>query len=420
MGGCVGGTINCGSCQAGESCDADGDCQSGSCSDGVCQPASFSQQGKLNANDAAEGDQFGAGVALDGDTALIGAPGHDYGGSNTSGSAYVFVRSGSLWTQQQKLVPGDPGTGHYFGGSVALSGDTALIAARGDGERGTSAGAAYVFVASGSSWTQQQKLVPSDLSANDQFGGSVALSGDTLLIGAQYDDDGGSNSGSAYVFVRDSSSWTQQQKLVPSDPATDDLFGNSVALGGDTALVGAEYDDDGGSDSGSAYVFVRSGSSWAQQQKLLASDAAAGDRFGFSVALWEDTALIGARDDDGGTGSAYLFVRSGSSWTQQQKLLASDPATADGFGSAVTLSGNTALVAATGIEGSSSFPTGSAYVFVGSGSSWTEQQKLVASDAATGDFFGRSLALSGNSSLVGAPYHDDAGESSGSAYVFAN
>ncbi len=167
------------------------------------------------------------------------------------------------------------------------------------------------------------KLTASDAAAGDVFGFSVALSGDTALVGAVGDDDAGSFSGSAYVFVRSGTSWIQQAKLTASDAASNDIFGGSVALIGDTALVGAAGDDDAGSVSGSAYVFVRSGTTWTEQAKLTASDAAAGDRFGIAVALNGSTALVVAPNDDDAafsSGSAYVFVRSGTTWSQQAKL----------------------------------------------------------------------------------------------------
>jgi hypothetical protein len=209
-----------------------------------------------------------------------------------------------------------------------------------------------VFTRAAGAWTQQAKLVASDGAAGDQFGFSVALDGDTVVIGAFRDDDKGSDSGSAYVFTRAGSGWTQQAKLVASDGAAGDQFGWSVALDGDTAVIGARLDDDKGIDSGSAYVFTRAGGAWTQQAKLVASDGAAGDQFGFSVALDGDTAVIGAfGDDDNGSdsGSAYVFTRAGSGWSETLKLLASDGKAFDLLGyynGAVDISGSTVLAGA--------------------------------------------------------------------------
>jgi cysteine-rich repeat protein len=276
----------------------------------------------------------------------------------------------------------------------------------------------YVFVRNGTSWTQQAKLLPSDGAADDEFG-TVSLFGDTALIGAHYDDDSGEESGSAYVFVRDGASWTQQSKLLPSDGAAHDFFGGSVSLFGDTAVISASHDDVYGPDSGAAYVFVRDGTNWTQQAKLLPSDGGATDYFGWGLAVFGDTALIGARwDDDNGldSGSAYVFVRDDMTWTQQAKLLPSDGAAGDHFGR-VALYGDTALVGAI-LSDDNGSESGSAYVFVRNGTNWTRQAKLLPSDGAAGDFFGVGTSVSGDVAWVGANRDDDNGENSGAAYVF--
>jgi hypothetical protein len=366
----------------------------------------FTQQAKLTASDGAAGDWFGYSVALSGDTALVGA----FLDDDAKGSAYVFVRSGTTWSQQAKLTASDGAALDCFGLSVTLSGDTALVGAFGDdGYKGS----AYVFVRSGTIWSQQAKLTASDGAAGDRFGYAVALSGDTALVGAVFDEVGTNTlQGSAYVFVRSGTIWSQQAKLTASDGAASDYFGSSVASSGDTALVGAHGDD---SLKGSAYVFVRSGTTWSQQAKLTASDGAASDYFGISVASSGDTALVGAYEDDSLKGSAYVFVRSGTTWSQQAKLTAADGAANDYFGRSVALSGDTALVGAYGDDSLK----GSAYVFVRSGATWSQQAKLTAADGAASDYFGISVALSGDTALVGA-YWDTVGANpnQGSAYVF--
>ncbi|MEL6390129.1 MAG: FG-GAP repeat protein [Bacteroidota bacterium] len=377
------------------------------------------EQAKLTAPDAAAGDSFGVSVSISGEYAIVGTPLDDDGGAN-SGSAYVFVRSGSTWTQQAKLTASDAAAGDQFGRSVSISGNYAIIGSVSNDDGGSNPGSAYVFVRSGSIWTQQAKLTAFDAAIGDQFGFSVSISGDYAIVGAIGDDDGGANSGSAYVFVRSGSTWTQQAKLTASDAAAGDQFGHSVSISGVYAIVGAWFGNDGGSDSGSAYVFVRSGSTWTQQAKLSASDAASNDLFGWSVSIFGDYAVIGAPyDDDSGfdSGSAYVFVRSGSTWTQQAKLAASDAAAGDNFGFSVSISGVYAIVGAcSDNEGGSD--SGSAYVFVRSGSTWTQQAKLTASDAALNDLYGVSVSISGDYAIVGAHLGDDGGSDSGSAYIY--
>jgi len=372
----------------------------------------WARQQKLTASDGAVGDYFGYSVSVSGDYAVVGARDDDNGSG--SGSAYVFVRSGATWTQQQKLAATDGAASDYFGWSVSIAGDYAIVGAYGNDDKGSNSGSAYVFVRSGMTWTQQQKFMASDGAAGDHFGFFVSISGDYAVVGAP---GAGSNQGSVYVFVRSEMTWTQQQKLTATDGAASDYFGWSVSVSGDYAVVGAR-DDDNGSGSGSAYVFVRSGATWTQQQKLTATDGAWDDRFGHSVSISGDYAVVGAfNDGDKGSysGSAYVFVRSGVMWTQQQKLTASDGAAIDRFGRIVSISGDYAVIGAY----SKNSETGSAYMFVRSGVTWTQQIKLTASDGAAGDYFGASVSVSGDYVIVGAYGDDDKGSISGSAYVFA-
>jgi hypothetical protein len=381
----------------------------------------WAEKDKIIASDGASGDYFGFSVSIDGDYALIGACDDDDNGLG-SGSAYVFKRSGTTWTEEDKLTALDGAPVDRFGFSVSIDGDYAIIGADCDDDNGFNSGSAYIFKRSGTTWDQQAKLLASDGWADDVFGNSVSINGDYALIGAYGDYNGRVRTGSAYVFKRSGTTWTEEDKLTASDGASDDLFGNSVSINGDYALIGACHDDDNGPESGSAYVFKRSGTTWTEEDKLTASDGASGsgDGFGSSVSIDGDYALIGARDDnDNGfdSGSAYIFKRSGTTWDQQAKLLASDGASGDGFGSSVSIDGDYALIGAyhdfdNGPE------SGSAYVFKRSGTTWTEEDKLTASDGAILDWFGYSVSINGDYALIGACYDDDNGPSSGSAYVF--
>jgi hypothetical protein len=385
-----------------------------------CSPQELA---KLTASDAAESDIFGYSVAISGDTAVVGAYLDDHSGKLNPGSAYVYVRAGGIWTQQAQLIAVDPTQSDYFGYSVAVSGDTVVVGAPQADEYGTNAGLAYVFVRAGGVWNHQATLVASDTALDDFFGNSVAISGDTAIVGAYADDHaGGSGAGSAYVFVRSGGSWAQQANLTASDAAANDFFGDSVALSGDTAVIGARQEDPADvPNAGSAYVFVRSGTVWTQQAKLNASDGEAGAFFSNSVTVSGDTAVIGARGEDlavgSNAGAAYVFVRAGGVWTEQTKLTASDAAEIDFFGISVAFSGDTAVIGSYQDDHAGGISAGSAYVFVRAGGVWTEQAKLTASDAAESDWFGHSVALDGETALVGAYQDDDAGSRSGSAYV---
>jgi len=313
------------------------------------------EQAKLVALDEENGDRFGYRVAISGDTIIVSARRDDTAGGQDAGSAYVFTRSTDVWTQQAKLVASDGAAFDTFGGGLAFAGDTALIGAPGD-DNGE--GSVYVFTGSGAAWSQQAKLTPDDPQANQFFGGAISISGDTALFGASYDNEMANSAGAAYVFTRSAGDWTQQAKLTASDSVEWDRIGVHVALSADTAILGANY-------ANKAYVFVRDGVTWEEQAKLTASDGAADDFFG-SVALSGDTAVIGADADDDwafDSGSAYVFTRSGGEWTEHGKFGAPDAAVREWFGKEVALSGDIALITATTSGIAWKGTPGSAYAF---------------------------------------------------------
>ena len=320
---------------------------------------------------------------------------------------------------------------------MAISGDTAVIGAtRSWHPRVLSppsfrSGLAYVFQRNETTWTQQEKLTPSDGAKSDWFGHAVAVSEDTAVIGAPFHDDEGPSSSAAYVFHRRGTRWAQQAKLTASDAAAEDRFGDAVAVSGDTTVVGAWGDADA---TGAAYVFQRNGTTWSQQAKLTAIDAAAADQFGGSVAISGDTAVVGAfRHDDPhpDSGTAYVFQRSGTTWTQQAKLTASEEtlrgwsfrglsrtiqkpdrvvgglAVGDGFGSSVAISGDTVVVGA--------FRPGSAYVFQRNGTTWT-QQALLKEDVGVFGPSGVSVSVSGDAAVIGT--YQAASRHTGAAYLY--
>jgi len=378
----------------------------------------FGGQQKIYASDTEVGDWFGNSVSIYGDTAIVGAVGEDTGGSNT-GAAYIFTRSGSTWTQQQKLKASDAQIDDEFGYSVSIYGDTAIVGARWDEAGGSNAGAAYIFTRSGSTWTQQQKIQASDAQADDWFGNSVSIYGDTAIVCAVGEDTGGSNAGAAYIFTRSGSTWTQQQKIQAYDEEANDQFGNSVSIYGDTAIVGAVHENAGGSDAGAAYIFTRSDTVWTQQQKIQASDTQAASQFGYSVSIYGDTAIVGSKDEDTGgndVGAAYIFTRSGSTWTQQQKIQASDAQAADQFGYSVSIYGDTAIVGAWWEDAGGS-NAGAAYIFTRTGSTWTQQQKMVAQGAEASDQYGYSVAIYDGTVIIGANLEDEKGADAGAAFI---
>ena len=385
------------------------------------------QQQELTAADGADGDVLGYSVAVSGETVIIGAAGKTIGNNSGQGAAYVFNCSGTpcTWSQQQELTAADGARDDEFGNSVAVSGNTAIIGAWGKnslylpGAPMTAVapqGAAYVFTCSGSPciWTQQQELTAADGASGDEFGNTVAVSGNTAIIGAPYKN---SYQGAAYVFTCSGTpcTWTQQQELTAADGASDDVFGYSVAVSGNTVVIGAIGNN---FSQGAAYVFTCSGTpcTWTQQQELTAADGASGEVFGIRVAVSGETAIIGAPGKTVGNnylqGAAYVFTCSGTpcTWTQQQELTAADGASGEVFGIRVAVSGETAII------GNNS-PQGAAYVFTCSGTpcTWTQQQELTPSDGASGDEFGYSVDVSGETAIIGAAYRYSY---QGAAYVF--
>jgi hypothetical protein len=374
---------------------------------------------KLLASDGSASDYFGWSVSISGDYAVIGAQCDDDNGSQ-SGSAYIFYNNGTSWSQQAKLMANDAFEYDVFGTSVSISGDYVIIGAYSDDDNGSSSGSAYIFFRDGTSWSQQAKLIAADGAANDRFGQSVSISGDSVVISAILDNGNTEKSGTAYIFTRSGTTWSQQVKLTAADGATDDLFGLSVAISGDYAVIGAAYDDDTGNNSGSAYVYYRDGSLWSQQAKLIANDGAADDLFGSSESISGDYAVIGAyEDDDNGwkSGSAYIFYRTGSTWSQQTKIVSDDGAADDQFGWSVSISGDTAIIG-TRWDDDKGSNSGSAYLFNRDETSWSQQAKIVADDGATEDFFGYSVAISGGYAVIGAYEEDYFYSDAGCAYIF--
>ncbi len=387
----------------------------------------WQQEAAKSASDSTSNSGFGNSVGISGNIAVVGSNLNTVGTASSQGAAYIFVRNGATWTQQQKLLASDGIAGDRFGESVAISSATVVIGATGADPGGLSGrGAAYVFVYNGTLWTQQQKLVAADGLASDNFGYSAAINGETLVIGARLDNVGANtNAGSAYVFVRSGTSWTQQAQLTASNGLANDNFGVSVAIDRDTVVVGAALDDVGANgDQGSAYVFTRSGTTWTQQQQLFGSDSAAGDRFAISVGLSDQLVIVGAFLADAAAGvdqgAAYIFVRSGTVWTQQQKLIAAVPAANDQFGGSVAIDGETAVMGASADDVGANASQGSAYVFERTGTLWTQRALLNGTPGAPFDQFGGSVAISGDKILVGSTLYDNPVADSGAAFFFVN
>ncbi len=333
------------------------------------QVKAFESQ-KLTASDGAAYDHFGEAVSLNGNRLAIGADIADVGGNNNQGAVYLFDFNGSSWSESQKLTASDGAAYNNFGFAISLDGNRLAIGA-GWAEVGgnTDQGAVYIFDFNGSSWVQRQKLIASDGAAYDIFGFVVSLDGNRLAIGACKADIGGNkNQGAVYIFDFNGSSWSESQKLTAGDGAIDDWFGNTVSLDGSRLAVGALLADIGGNiKQGAVYIFDFNGSSWSESQKLTAGDSAAYDRFGRAVSLDGNHLVVGAYGADiGGNnnqGAVYIFDFNGSSWSESQKLTASDGALEDRLGRVVSLDGNHLAVGAYGADIGGNPNQGAVYVF---------------------------------------------------------
>jgi hypothetical protein len=444
--------------------------------------SNFAQQAFVKASNSDAGDGFGYAVALAGDTLVVGAPfeasidaNEDDSSAPDAGAVYVFVRSNDAWTQQAYIKASNAGITDEFGYSVAVSGDTLAVGAHNeasavsgiDGNQlnnsAAGAGAVYVFTRDGAgNWSQQAYIKASNTGAGDEFGASVALAGDTLAVGAPLEDsatdiingeqlnESAANAGAVYVFVRNGAgTWQQQAYVKASNTDAGDRFGHRVAMSGDTLAVSARDEDSasvgvGGDqagdmavNSGAAYVFVRDGNGqWTQQAYVKASNAGANDIFGASLVLDNDTLAVGSPYEDSAAntingeqlnedafnaGAAYVFVRDGNGlWSQQAYVKSANSETRDLFGWSIALSGDTLLVGATGeasastgvnseAGGNDADEAGAAYVFVRNAGLWSQSAYVKPSNTGTEDQFGIGVAVSGETLAIGARAEDSDG-----------
>ena len=396
---------------------------------------------KLTASDADLLDLFGNSVAVSGDHAIIGAWNDDGPFAFAWGSAYIFERIGGVWVEQQKITPSDADEQDRFGHVVAISGDVAVVGspmnddACPPGNVFCDSGSAYVFRKIKGEWIEQQKLTAGDAVATDQYGITLAISGDVIVVGSPWQDEacGGGfncNAGAAYVYRFDGDQWAFEDKLMASDADVIDELGLSVSISGDTILVGARGDNDDGFNSGAAYVYQYNGVDWDEFQKLTASDAQEGDEFGWGVSISGEVALIGAglvdtacpEDILCNSGSAYVFRFDGAKWVEEQKLEAPDMSKGDQVGRSVAIDGDAAVLGSRWNDNlcpeNPDCDSGAAYLFRFDGRAWSLQQKLTPHDAEPVDLFGSAVAVNGTTVFVGSEGDDDDGTGSGSAYFY--
>ncbi len=366
------------------------------------------ETGKLLEVNLEDGALFGYATAIDGDTAIVGASHFDIPFIDP-GKAFVFRFDGLDWLLQQELVGLDGIDSDRFGHAVALDGDTVVVGARWGSPNLN--GSAYIFHFDGKTWFEQQKLFDKDGGELDAFGNSVAVEGETVFIGAP----GDLGNGSVFVYTFDGATWILHQVLHPSDAdqGFGQHFGSSIAINSEAVIIGAQFDNELDSNAGAAYIFRFDGSNWIEEQKLLPLIGEIDHRFGATVSLSNDVAVVGSRQSE----SAYIFNYDGANWSQQQILVASDADPSQDFGQTVAISGNVVVIGA-GADDDHGMNAGAAYLFRFDGNSWLEEQKLFPVDGLAGDRFGARVAISDETSLIGAPYDDNLGIRIGSAYVF--
>jgi hypothetical protein len=374
-------------------------------------------QTKLLAADAAQYNYFGLSVAVRGDTAIVGA----YGKSDlvrNAGAAYAFTRNAGSWTQQARLGTSSPLIDAYLGATVATNGSYTAAGAPYASVGAQNDGVVYLF--SNATWQQQTILLPNDPDSLSQFGNALAINDNTLFVGAPMHDSFGVNAGAVYVFTFDGVSWVQQQKLIGVDTAPGDRFGSALALNDGWLAVSAPLHSSPGSPGGAVYLFEFDGVSWVQRYKVGAPDTIAGDRFGSAIALDDGWLAVGVplhRFVGSASGAVYLFEFNGTAWVQRQKFVASDTAGSDQFGSALALE-NRRLVVGAPLHNSNGPASGAVYIFERATTTWIERAKLIGSDTNAGDRLGGSISIDGNTILVGAYGDTAAGPATGAAYVF--
>jgi len=323
--------------------------------------------------------------------------------------------------QLEHIIASNGENGNNFGCALALDGNVAVIGASGDNENGVYAGAAYIYRYDGTNWVEEQHLLPAEGHEKDYFGTDVDISGNRVIIGASGNDDSGELAGAAYIYEFTGTTWVEQQKLVASDGQEGDRFGATVALDGDTAVVGAPHDDTAqGEDAGSAYVFSFTVATWDEEEHLIASDAEENDMFGTSVGIDDTHICIGAfwsGDNGDRTGAAYMYHYEDNAWVEEQQLKPLDSTPHDWFGFAVDISDDVAIISSY-LDDDNGYDSGSAYIFRYEDGLWVEEAKLLPSDGGSYGYFGNDVALDGIIALVGMEKDDDNGHDSGSAYAF--
>ena len=407
------------------------------------------QQAYLKSSNPFSPARFGTSVDISGDTVVVGEPSQEQMlFSGAPGKVYIFRRTGTTWSQESYLQSPNPSTDDQFGTSVAIDGDTIIVGSTGENVDDPNnpsnslfdVGAAYIFTRNGTTWSEQARLAALNPDSGDWFGYAVAIDGDTVVVGAENESSNGSSetdnsvsaAGAVYVFTRAGTAWSQQAYLKTPNPGYGDWFGSAVAISNNTLVVGAAeaVSRASGSEvyrSGSVYIFERTGTVWNQQAYLETPSGDIRTWFGYSVAIFEDTLVVGTPYEDSSSGAVYIFTRSGNTWNQEAHLQLSIPYSSERFGFSVDIDGDIMVAGAMSEYFAMTAPdAGGTHVFVHNGNTWSHQAHLIASNAQNSDHFGWSAAISGDTVVVGATDEDSNGTSqsddsllqAGAAYIF--
>ncbi len=370
---------------------------------------------KIVSNDviAGFGSFFGSSISVENNTMIVGAFG--------AGTSHVFNYDGSNWIEEIKLIPTNGNQGDAFGNSVSLDNNYAIIGAVFDEDNGNESGSAYIFKKMGINWYEEAKLLPSDPDTLDRFGNSVVIDEDYAIVTSYGNDiDGVENAGSIYVFKRTGTNWTEEARLTPSDPDTNDYFGYSIDFQDSTIVVSSIYDDDFGFESGSVYIFEKIANAWVETGKINSIDCSTGDSFGVSVSLNGNQLAVGAygnNDDGSNSGSAYIFENLNGSWLQTAKLTASDASAEDWFGGKLSLHNDFLLVSAYNDSVNGNPQQGSAYIFHKEGNQWVEKTKIFDQNNSQTKY-GLVTEISDDFALIGAPFDFEYGFQSGAIFAY--
>ncbi len=376
---------------------------------------------KIKSNEV--GAKFGNSVAISGEYAVAGSPKSNKEAVN-GGLISIYKKNDGEWIFQQTLKSSDIASYDLFGSSIAIDGSYIVAGAYAHDDLISNSGAVYIFKNNNGIWSEIKKITASDAGENDYFGYSVAISGDYVIVGAYGNDNKGYDSGAAYVFKNSGDTWEEVAKLTASDKAEKDLFGYSVSISGEFAIVGAYQNDIKGSNSGSAYIFQNLADTWSETQILVPDKAVIEDNFGYSVGISGTNAIIGSPGRDSTntiieTGRAYIYKYSSGTWTEEIALQEENPATYNRFGASVFIADNTAITASIN-DDERGEDAGVAYVFNNNSGTWKETKKIMASDAGVDDKFGFSVGLIEDYAIVGAYQENAGGEDAGAIYIYTS